>query len=105
MKHLDEDTDSESGVLSKIETASSASPQVRLMLMVFEQERCIPYVSFPGGAGGKEPTCWCRKHSWSLVPKDPLEEDMATHSCKLAWKIPWTEEPGGLQSIGSQSWS
>ena len=34
--------------------------------------------------------------------KDPLEEEMATHSSILAWKIPWTEEPGGLQSMGSQ---
>ena len=33
---------------------------------------------------------------------DPLEEDIATHSSILAWRIPWTEEPGGLQSIGSQ---
>ena len=34
--------------------------------------------------------------------EDPLEEEMATHSRILAWKIPWTEEPGGLQSTGSQ---
>ena len=34
--------------------------------------------------------------------KDPLEEGMATHSSTLAWRIPWTEEPGGLQSIESQ---
>ena len=33
---------------------------------------------------------------------DPLEEEMATHSSSLAWKIPWIAEPGGLQSIGSQ---
>ena len=33
--------------------------------------------------------------------EDPLEEEMATHSRILAWKIPWTEEPGGLQSMGS----
>ena len=33
---------------------------------------------------------------------DPLEEEMATHSSILAWKMPWTEEPGGLQSMGSQ---
>ena len=33
---------------------------------------------------------------------DPLEEHMATHSSILAWRIPWTEDPGGLQSIGSQ---
>ena len=38
----------------------------------------------------------------SLGRKDPLEESMATHSSILAWRIPWTEEPGGLQSMGSQ---
>ena len=37
-----------------------------------------------------------------LGQKNPLEEEMATHSSILAWKIPWTEEPGGLQSMGSQ---
>ena len=36
----------------------------------------------------------------SLGPEDPLEEEMATHSSILAWRIPWTEEPGGLQSMG-----
>ena len=39
---------------------------------------------------------------WSLGLEDPLEEGMATHSSILAWRIPWTEEPGGLQSMGSQ---
>ena len=38
----------------------------------------------------------------SLGQEDPLEKEMATHSRILAWKIPWTEEPGGLQSLGSQ---
>ena len=38
----------------------------------------------------------------SLGRKDPLEEEMATHSSILAKEIPWTEEPGGLQSMGSQ---
>ena len=38
----------------------------------------------------------------SLAQEDPLEEEMATHSSILAWEIPWTEEPDGLQSIGSQ---
>ena len=41
----------------------------------------------------------------SLDWEDPLEEGMATHSDILAWRIPWTEEPGGLQSMGSQSWT
>ena len=42
---------------------------------------------------------WVRPLGW----EDPLEKGMATHSSLLAWKIPWTEEPGGLQSEGSQS--
>ena len=37
----------------------------------------------------------------SLVQEDPLEKGMATHSSILAWRIPWTEEPGALQSMGS----
>ena len=39
---------------------------------------------------------------WALGQEDPLKEEMATHSSILAWRIPWTEEPGGLQSMGSQ---
>ena len=38
----------------------------------------------------------------SLSQEDPLEKEMATHFSILAWRIPWTEEPGGLQSMGSQ---
>jgi len=41
---------------------------------------------------------WVQSLSW----EDPLEKGMATHSSIPAWKIPWTEEPGGLQSMGSQ---
>ena len=44
------------------------------------------------------------KEVWvgSLGWEDPLEEGMAAHSSEIAWRIPWTEEPGGLQSIGLQ---
>ena len=47
------------------------------------------------------PAMW---ETWvqSLGCEDPLEEGMATHSSILAWRIPWTEEPGRLQSMGSQ---
>ena len=38
----------------------------------------------------------------SLGQEDPLEKEMETHSSILAWEIPWTEEPGGLQSMGKQ---
>ena len=37
--------------------------------------------------------------------EDPLEKGMAIHSSTLAWRIPWTENPGGLQSLGSQNWT
>ena len=43
-----------------------------------------------------------KKQVRSLDWEDPLEEGMATHSNILVWKIPWTEEPGRLQSVGSQ---
>ena len=44
------------------------------------------------------------RETWvlSLGQKDPLEKGMATHSSILAWEVPWIEEPGGLQSMGSQ---
>ena len=60
---------------------------------------------FPGGSTVKNlPAVQKRKEILvqSLGREDPLEEGMATHSSILAWEIPWTEEPGGLQSIGSQ---
>ena len=63
-------------------------------------------VVFPGRASGEEPACQCRRcrrrgfDPWAR--KIPLEEGMATHSSIHAWRIPWTEEPGGLQSIVSQ---
>ena len=56
---------------------------------------------FPGGSDGKASTMWeiqVRSLGW----EDPLKKAMATHSSTLAWKIPWTEEPGRLQSMGSQ---
>ena len=63
-------------------------------------------VGFPGGASGKELNCRCRRCKRcgfeALGREDPLEETMAPHSSIFAWKIPWTEEPGGQQSIGLQ---
>ena len=45
----------------------------------------------------------CRGDAGSILDQeDPLEEEMTTHSSILAWRIPWTEESGGLQSMGSQ---
>ena len=49
----------------------------------------------------RQPTMW---ETWvrSLDREDPLEKEVAIHSSTIAWKIPWTEEPGRLQSMGSQ---
>ena len=47
------------------------------------------------------PTMW-ETQLRSLVQEDPLEKEVATHSSTLAWKIPWTEKPGRLQSMGLQ---
>ena len=55
-------------------------------------------MGFPRWLSGKEFTCSAE----SLIWEDPLEEGMVTHSVFLPVKIPWTEEPGGLQSIGLQ---
>ena len=78
-----------------------------------------PGILRPGGPGRDPRSSWCAWASslvaqtvknlsaiwetqvWSLGWEDPLEKEMATHSSTLAWKIPWTEEPGRLQSIGS----
>ena len=62
-------------------------------------------MGFPGGSGVKNlPAVQELQETWVRSPgrEDPLEEDMATHSSILAWRIPWIEEPGGLQFIGSQ---
>ena len=55
-----------------------------------------------GGSDGKASACNVGDLGSILVREDPLEKEMAIHSSTLAWKIPWTEEPGGLQSMGLQ---
>ena len=55
---------------------------------------CI--MGFPGGSDGKESTCSAGNQVQCLGQEDPLEEGMAMHSSILAWRIPGTEEPGGL---------
>ena len=62
-------------------------------------------MGFSGDTSGKEPACQFRRlkrQARSLGQEDPLEKGTATHSSVLAWIIPWTEEPGGLQFMGSQ---
>ena len=57
---------------------------------------------FPGGSDSKESPCNAGDLGSILGQEEPLEEGMETHSSILAWRIPWTEEPGGLQSMGLQ---
>ena len=60
------------------------------------------YEHFPGASDGKESTCKAGDQVWYLGWEYPLEEEMATHSSILAWRIPWTEEPGRLLCMGLQ---
>ena len=57
---------------------------------------------FPGGSDGKESACKAETWVQSLGQEDTLKEGMATHSSILTWRIPWIEESGRLQSMGSQ---
>ena len=59
-------------------------------------------MGFPGDSVLKNPSAKQETWVWSLGWEDPLEKEMSTHSSSLAWETPWTEEPGGLQSIESQ---
>ena len=58
-------------------------------------------LGFPGGSDGKNPPAMQATQIQSLGSKDPLKKGMATHSSISAWRIPWTEDPGGLQSHGA----
>ena len=60
-------------------------------------------LGFLGGSDSQESACNAGDPGLILGWEDLLEKGMATHSSILAWRIPWTEEPGGLQSMGSQS--
>ena len=67
-------------------------------------EYCAYYRDVPNGPAVKNPPAVEMEEMRvrSLGQDDPLEEEMATHSSILAWEIPWTEKPGGLQFMGSQ---
>ena len=59
-------------------------------------------MGFPGGSLVKNLPAMQETQVWYLGQEDTLEKEMATHFSILAWEIPWIEEPGGLQSMGSQ---
>ena len=81
--------------------ASQQDTDDMLNLGEFE-EGLVKGLDFPRDVSGKESTCQWRRLHWYLGHEDPLEEGMATHPSMLSWRIPWTEEPDGLQSIESQ---
>ena len=60
-------------------------------------------MGFPGSSAGKESACNAGDPVQFLGQEVALEKEMATHSGILAWEMPWTEEPGGLQSMGLQT--
>ena len=74
----------------------SALSSVREVCVSRASQGALVVKNLPAGAGDLRDA--------GLIPdwEDPLEEGVATHSSILAWRIPWTEEPGGLQSMGSQ---
>ena len=85
-------------VIKKIKCTSQI---VYLLSVVWNLTQCTSQVkavikNLPANAGD------VRDIVWSLGWEDPLEEGMATHSSILSWRIPWTEEPGGPQFMGSQ---
>ena len=69
--------------------------------MVLFREVHVPQ-GFPGGSFIKNPLAKQETQVLSLGQEDPLKKEMATHSSTLVWKIPWTEEPGRLQSVRLQ---
>ena len=87
------------GLLARV--CDAQSPQLPTHAADAGARYLVP-LGFPGGASGKEPTCQCRRCKRRRIVQS-LEEGMATHPCILAWRIPWTEEPGGLLSIGLQN--
>ena len=87
------------GILLKLWTVLNMW-RTSLIPLALDLQKFRKDLGFPGGSDGKESSC----NAWvqSLGQENPLEKEMAMHSSILAWKIPWTEEPGGLQSMGSQ---
>ena len=71
--------------------------QTPLMMVIHTNHQ-----NFPGGSHCKNPPAMQETWVQSLIQEDPLDKGLVTHSSILAWRIPWTVEPGGLQSMESQ---
>ena len=92
----------EEGTLIIPHSSGSSGSQPLPMGFAPPQPSLASWEELPAGSVGKESAC--SAGDLGLIPgqEDPLEKDLATNSSILAWKIPWTEEPGGLQSMGLQ---
>ena len=84
----------------KVTLSASSSPCIHPSLWSLEMV-CTLVRGFTSGSVVKNLPAMQETWVQSLGGENPLEEGIATHSSILAWKIPWTEEPGGLQSMGS----
>ena len=84
----------------KVETSLGWVRSPRLNLFLICKLTALHPMGFPGGSEVKA-SAW-NAGVWSLGREDPLEKKMATHSSTLAWRIPWMEEHGRLQFMGSQ---
>ena len=91
-----------------IRNAFSLNPSVRDYFAVYGKMIALVlgkkyvYEGFPGGSAVKNLPAMQEMRVQFLSQEDPLEKGMATHSSILDWRIPWTEEPGELRSIGLQ---
>ena len=87
-------------------SSSSSNPPYSISQSIKKAFRRASLPRLPRWLSGKESACLCRRHKrcgfnpW--VGKIPPEKEMTTHSSTLAWRTPWTEEPGGLQCLWSQ---
>ena len=89
--------------LSEVATHTPPPAPASLLLAAFTTFTIIyKHLNFPGGSDGNESASNARDPGMIPGSEDPLENEMVTHSSILAWRIPWTEEPGRLQSMGSQ---
>ena len=88
--------------VSEFHSQSYCEEQKARIKMFFPKVCNCIVLGFPGGSVLKNPPAKKEMWVWSLGWEDPLEKEISTHSSTLVWEIPWTEEPGGLQSMGSQ---
>ena len=72
------------------------------LISIYFGDQICGAVIFPGVADGKESACTAGDPGSTLGQEETLEKKSATHSSILAWRIPWIEEPGGLQPMGLQ---